>query len=127
MLKTAEPRKGGDRIGSDSKARRGGSKIDGSEMDDVEVDNIEVEVDEVGKKGRRTSKSKNLSKSKKTVASDFFTPGAKLAFIELRQAFLKAPILHHLNPEHHIQIETDVSGYAIGEFFSQLTSDDSGR
>ena len=73
------------------------------------------------------SKSKNLSKSQKTVGSDFLTPGAKLAFTELRQAFLKAPILHHFDPERHIRIETDASGYAIGGVLSQLTSDDSGR
>ena len=57
MLKTAKPRKGGDGVGGDSRARRDG--IDGSGMDDVEVDGGEVEVDEVGKKGRKTSKSKS--------------------------------------------------------------------
>ena len=124
MLKTAEPKKDGDGVGGDSRARRDG--IDGNEMDDVEVDGGEVEVDEGGKKGRKTSKSKKLSKSK-TVRSDFLTPGAKLAFIELRQAFLKAPILHHFDPERHIRIETDASGYAIGGVLSQLISDDSGR
>ena len=58
MLKTAEHRKGGDRVGGDSRARRGGS-----EMDNVEVDGVEVEVDEVGKKAQKMSKSKNSSKS----------------------------------------------------------------
>ena len=48
-------------------------------------------------------------------------------FTKLGQAFLKAPILHHFNPESHILIETDVSSYAIGGLFSQLTLDDSGR
>ena len=68
-----------------------------------------------------------MSKSKKTVrSSDFLTPRAKLAFSKLRQAFLKAPILHHFNPERHIQIETDVSGYTIGRVLSQLTLDDLG-
>ena len=122
MLKTAEPRKGRDGIGGDSKAGRGGSKID-----DVEIDGSEVEVDEVGKKARKTSKSKNLSKSQKTVGSDFFTPGAKLAFTKLRQAFFKALILYYFDPDCHIRIETDVLGYAIGGVLSQLTSDDSGR
>ena len=107
MLKIAEPRKGGDGVDGGSRAGRGRSM-----MDDVEVDGGEVEVDEVGKKAR------NLSKSKKMVGSDFLTPGAKLAFTELRQAFLKAPILHHFDPERHIQIETDVSGYAIGGVLS---------
>ena len=90
-------------------------------MDDVEVDGDKVEVDEVGKKARKTSKSQ------KTVGSDFLTPRAKLAFTELRQAFLKAPILHHFDPERHIRIEMDASGYAIGGVLSQLTSDNLGR
>ena len=41
---------GGDRVGGDNKARRGGSEIDRSGMNDVEVDGSEFEVDEVGKK-----------------------------------------------------------------------------
>ena len=36
-------------------------------------------------------------------------------------------ILHHFDPEHHIRVETDASGYAIGEVLSQLTSDDLGQ
>ena len=127
MLKTAKPKKGGDEVGSNSRAGRRGSEIDGSGMDNVEVDGGEVEVDEIEKKGRKTSKSKNLSKSKKTVGSDFLTPGAKLAFTELRQAFFKAPILHHFDPECPIRIETDASGYTIGGVLNQLTSDDLGR
>ena len=48
-------------------------------------------------------------------------------FAELRQAFIKVPILHHFDPECHIQIETDASGYAIGGVLSKLTSDDLGQ
>ena len=92
---------------SGSKARRGGSKLDGSRCDDNEVDGDEVEDNEVG------TKVQKLSKSKKTVGLDFLTSGAKLAFTKLRQAFLKAPILHHFDLERHIRIETDISGYAI--------------
>ena len=109
MLKTSgstesltRPGKGEVRVGGDSRAG-----CDGSELDDNEVGD-----DEVGKKVQ------SLSKSKKTVRSDFLTPGAKLAFAELRQAFVKAPILHHFDPERHIRIETDVSGYAIGGVLS---------
>ena len=69
-----------------------------------------------------------MSKSKKTVRYlDYLTLGAKQAFTKLRQVFLKALILYHFNPEHHIRIEMDASGYAIGGVLSQLTSDDSGR
>ena len=118
MLKTTESKKGGDGVSGDSRARRGRS-----EMHNVEVDGGEVEIDEVGKKAQKTSKFNNSSKSQKTVRSDFLISGAKLAFTELRQAFFKALILHHFNPECHIQIKTDVSGYAIGEVLSQLISE----
>ena len=58
------------------------------------------------------------------VEINFLTLGAKLAFTKLGQVFLKAPILHHFNPERHIGIETDISGYVISRVFNQLTSDD---
>ena len=128
MLKTSggiksktQPGEGGVGVGGDSKAGRGRSEIGRSGLNKVEVDGGEVEVDEVGKKVQ------NLSKSKKIVrSSDFLTFGAKIAFTKLRQIFLKAPILHHLDPERHIRIETDISGYTIGGVLSQLTSDDLG-
>ena len=130
MLKTlstesVEPRKGVVGVGDDSRARRDKSEFDRSGMDNVEVDGGKVEDDEVGKKGRKTSI--NLSKSKKTVGSDFLTLVAKLMFTKLRQAFLKAPILHHFNSERYIWIEMDVSGYTIGGVLSQLTLDNLGR
>ena len=134
MLKTSgstqsktRPGEGGVGVGG-SRAGRERSELDGSELQDDEVDGGGVEDDEVGEKVRKRSKSKNSSKSKKTVrSSDFLTPGAKQAFTELKQAFLKAPILHHFNPERYIRIETNVSGYAIDGVLSQLTSDDLGR
>ena len=118
-IKLTKLRKGGVGVSSDSRARRSQSKIDGSGMDDVEVDSNEVEVDEFGKKVQKLSKSKNLSKPKKTVRSlDFFTFGTKLVFTKLRQAFIKALILHQFNSEHHIRVETDASGYIIDGVFS---------
>ena len=90
MLKTsstesAEPRKGIVGVGGGSRAGRDRGGIDRSKMNDIKVDGGEVEVDEVEKKARETSKSKNSSKSKKAVAPlDFFTPEAKLAFTKLR-------------------------------------------
>ena len=67
MLKTAEPKKGRVGVGGDNRAERVGNKIDRSGMDNIKIDSSKVKVDEVGKKGRKTTKSKNLSKSKKTV------------------------------------------------------------
>ena len=79
----------------------------------------------------KTTKSKILVKSKnhdfpksrpEEAGTGFLTPEARLAFTRLRQAFVEAPILHHFDPESHIRIETDASGYAIGGVLSQLSS-----
>ena len=111
-------------VGGDSRTGHNNSKLD---KIGIGEDKIGDEVDdEVGKKGRTPTKSKNLFKSKKTELG-FFTFGAKRAFTKLRQAFIKAPILHHFHQERHIRVETDVLGYAIGGVLSQLTSDDLGR
>ena len=46
-------------------------------MDDIELDSSESEVDEIGKKVQKMSKSKTLSMFKKTVRSlDFLNPEA---------------------------------------------------
>ena len=127
MLKTSggtesktQPDEGGVGVGG-SRAEHGQSKLDdGRRINDDEVDSNKVGDDEV------KTKVQKLSKSKKT-ESGFLTPGARKAFTELRQAFIKAPILHHFDPERHIRVETDASGYAIGGVLSQLTSDDSGQ
>ncbi len=57
----------------------------------------------------------------------FLTAEARKAFTKLKQVFVEAPVLNHYDPEHYIQIEMDVSSYAIGGILSQLTSDDSGQ
>ena len=64
--------------------------------------------------------NKKSSKSKNPV---FLTADARQTFTQLRQAFTKAPILSHFDPERHIWIEIDASGYAIGGVLSQLTFD----
>ena len=121
-----QPEKGVIGVEGDNRARRDGNKLNRSEIDNGKVVGSEVD-NEVEKKGQKTSKSKKLSKSKKTVESDFFTPGARLALTKLRQAFLKAPIFHHFDLERHIRNEIDASGYAIGRVLSQLISDNLGR
>ena len=87
-------------------------------------------------KNKKTSKSwnsaksgKKLSKSGNSTNSDviedgpkFLTPNARIAFNHLWLTFTKAPILWHFNPECHIRIETDASGYAISRVLNQLTS-----
>lgn len=39
---------------------------------------------------------------------EFLIYGAKVAFAELKQAFITALILHHLNQKYHAEIETDI-------------------
>ena len=127
MLKTSggtksktRPGEGGVEVGG-SRAERGRSKLDdGRRIDGNEIDGNEVGDDEVG------TKVQKLSKSKKT-KSGFLIPGARKAFTKLRQAFIQTPILYHFDLERHIWVETDASGYVIGEVLSQLTSDDSGQ
>ena len=104
---------GGVGVGDVNRAGLDGNKLDGSK-----VDGGEVMDDEVGKKVQKLFKSKNLSKFKKTIRSDFLISGAKLAFTKLRQVFFKAPILHHFDLECYIWIETDISSYIIGGVFS---------
>ena len=114
--KSTEPRKGGVRVGGNRRAECDGSELNGNGMNNVEVDGNKIGDNEVRKRGRKTSK--NLSKSKKTIGSDFFIPKARLAFTKLKQAFVKALILYHFDLECHIQVETDVLGYAISGVFS---------
>ena len=73
----------------------------------------------------KIAKSKNLVKSKNQdfspnfrnmkIEPGFLTPKARLAFTKLRQALIETSIFYHFDPECHIRIETNVSGYAIGE------------
>ena len=60
-------------------------------------------------------------------ATSYLIPNAKQTFIQLRQTFIKAPILHHFDPECHIWIKTDALGYTIGEVLSQLTLNNLGK
>ena len=85
-------------------------------------------------KSEKISKSRNLAKSGKKSSKSgnstnfdatedgpkFLTPDARTAFNRLRLAFTEAPILRHFDPECHIQIETNASGYAISGMLSQL-------
>ncbi len=64
-------------------------------------------------KKAEASRAKNLGQS-----GSFFTADARRTFTELRQAFVKAPILNHFEPERHIRIQTDASGDAIGGILS---------
>ena len=93
-------------------------------------------------KGQKTSKSRKSAKSQKSskprknpsksgnspnfgateTRPSFLTPEARSTFNRLRLAFTEALILRYFDPECHIRIETDASGYAIGGVLSQLAS-----
>lgn len=89
------------------------------------IDRVDSNVNKLGK-----AKSKNmvicdfLAKSKSFIKlssrSSFLTLKARLAFIKLRQAFIKALIFHYFDLEYYILFETNVLGYAIDKLFSQL-------
>ena len=63
------------------------------------------------------SPSKNLNG-----ATGYLTSNTRWTFTQLRQAFIKASILRHFDPEYHIRIDTDASSYVIGGVLSQLTN-----
>ena len=78
-----------------------------------------------GKNPVKMTKSKNHDFPKfrpEEAGTSFLTSEARLTFTQLKQAFVEAPIFHHLDLESHIRIVTDVSGYAIGSILSQLYS-----
>ena len=108
----------------ETKSEVDGDNVDGNSM----VDGGKATNPTKRKNQAKMTKSKILVKSKshdfplnsrnKEAGTGFFTPKARLAFTQLRQVFIKAPILHHFNPESHIRIAIDASGYAIGGIFS---------
>ena len=72
-----------------------------------------------GEKLKKPLKSGNLPNfDTKNNGPSFLTPEARSAFNHLLLAFTKAPIFWHFDPECHIWIETNASGYAIGGVLS---------
>ena len=69
----------------------------------------------------------NTKKGVKAVkSSNYLVTNAKKAFNHLRHIFIQMFIFQHFDPEWHIRIETDASGYAISRVLSQLILDDLG-
>lgn len=54
----------------------------------------------------------------------FFIFEIKKIFAKLRQILIEALILDYFNPEYHIQIKTNVSGFAMSGIVYQLILDD---
>ena len=86
------------------------------------VDDSEV-IRSSGRNEEKLAKSDFTKPVRRVEEPSFLTPDARQAFTQLRQAFTEAPILRHFDPERHIRIETDASGYAIGGVLSQMTSE----
>ena len=91
-IKSVEPREGLVEIGDDNRAGHDTKKFNGGEFDSGKVGQGEVR-----KKGQNLFKSKNLSKFKKTVESDFLTSKARLTITKLNQVFIKALILYYFD------------------------------
>lgn len=63
------------------------------------------------------------NKANRAFKTSFFTPKAKIAFIQLRKAFIKVPIFCHSNPKYCIWIKTNTLSYTISRVFIEITLD----
>ena len=68
----------------------------------------------------KTVKRLPSKKSNRTIG--YLTLNNRVTFTQLRQAFIKAPILQIFDLEYHIQIKTDMWGYIIRSVLSWLTN-----
>ena len=76
------------------------------------------------KSRKKLSKNRNLPRfNTKEKGSSFLTSDARTTFNRFWLAFIKAPILWHFDLEYHFLIETNASGYEIGDALSQLISE----
>ena len=102
-------------------------RVDGNEVvgggDVVSGDVVgRSDISKKSAKSKSRTKSGYLGKSDNLEEPKFLISDAKKAFNRLRQAYTKALILQHFDPECYIWIETNVSGYAIEGVLSQLTT-----
>lgn len=72
---------------------------------------------------RKTTMSKNQTKSRHLEEPKFLTSRAREAFNYLRQVFIEVLILWHFDLEYHTRIETNISWYTIGGVLSQVIPD----
>lgn len=104
------------------------SKVDDNEIvgsNTVERGGSVGELDASRKKSTKSTsqiKTGQLGNNNAIEESKFITSKARKTFNYLKQAFINASILWHFNSECHIQIETNVSSYAIRGVLNQLTS-----
>ena len=117
--------------GSAAKSKEIEGKVSGDSVVSNLVDGGETTNLTKRKNQAKTTKSKIMVKFKshdfpksrtEKAGTGFFTPKVRPAFTQLRQVFVKAPILHHFDLKSHIWIEINAPGYAIGGVLSQLSS-----
>ena len=99
-------------IGSATNPKETKGKVDGNRVvSDRMIGGSEATNPIKGKNQAKMTKSKILIKSKnydfpksktEEVGTSFLTPKTRLIFIQLRQAFVEAPILNHFDLESHI-------------------------
>ena len=84
------------------------------------IENLSIVVNLTKSKQLKSIKPKrsNLSNAKANFGIGFLTSRAKEAFIFLQKAFIKTLIFRHFDLKRHIQIETDILGYAISGVLS---------
>ena len=110
-----------------------------------------ADEDEVGESGSNGTNLSNLSASRRSTGvgylsfggakkgegnikkgfkaargSDYLILAAKEAFNHLQNTFTQAPIFQHFDLDWQIQIQTNVSDYAISRVLNHLTLDDLG-
>lgn len=85
--------------------------------------NLNIGGNSIKSDTRINNKIVNLSSNttKMSFRVSFVTFKASLAFIQLKKTFTKTLILHHIDLDNYIQIETNVSSNVIDRILSQLT------
>ena len=69
-------------------------------------------------KNNKSRKLTHVTNIKTTEKPNLLTPNNKKTFNQLQLVFIKALIFRYFNLKSYIQIEIDVSGYAIGRILS---------
>ena len=54
-----------------------------------------------------------------------WTPDADIAFLDLKDKFEQAPLLHHYDPNLDTRVEIDASGTGVGGILSQKVTSSS--
>ena len=84
-------------------------------MDVAERDKVNI-IDGIGNCEDKMVDKLPFKKSNRAI--DYLTIKTRLAFMQLRKAFIKALIFWYFDMKYHIQIKTNMSGYAIGGVLS---------